>query len=175
MFLGILLSFCLCLRDRNCRVVSSTAVFLKDNFVLLTAKESQTTHSSNFSLCLCEIEITSETEAKSLLVYLVVLMSVPTTIHKYQRLTHCTRIAPSLPTSTPSPWLLDLASTTTCAPSPGRMAPLPPSPSRIPTSRVRVCVVGFAVHLTCFVQPLTARATKLVLEDRARSYVGLMK
>eukprot|EP00960_Hanusia_phi_P032955 750163-Hanusia_phi.AAC.8 len=52
-------------------------------------------------------------------------------------------IAPSLLTSTPSPWPLDRASMTTSAPSPGRMAPPPPSPSRIPTSR-----------------PLTARATK---------------
>jgi len=45
------------------------------------------------------------------------------------------RTARSPPTSTPSPWLPAPASTTTFAPSRGRMAPPPPSPSRIPTSR----------------------------------------
>ena len=54
------------------------------------------------------------------------------------------RIAPSPRTFTRSPWLPDLASTTTCARSRGRTAPPPPSPSRTPTSR-----------------PSTAPATKL--------------
>jgi hypothetical protein len=53
------------------------------------------------------------------------------------------RTAHSPPTSTPSPWPPAPASTTTSAPSRGRMALPPPSPSRIPTSR-----------------PSTARATK---------------
>eukprot|EP00961_Rhodomonas_salina_P141713 1908203-Rhodomonas_salina.5 len=51
--------------------------------------------------------------------------------------------APSPPTSTPSRWPPARASMTTFAPSRGRMAPPPPSPCRIPTSR-----------------PSTARATK---------------
>ena len=48
------------------------------------------------------------------------------------------RIAPSPRTFTRSPWLPDLASTTTCARSRGRTVPPPPSPSRTPTSRLSI-------------------------------------
>ena len=61
------------------------------------------------------------------------------------------RIAPSPRTFTRSPWLPDLASTTTCARSRGRTAPPPPSPSRTPTSR-----------------PSTAPATKWCLCHQCR-------
>ena len=61
------------------------------------------------------------------------------------------RTAPSLRTSTHSPWRPAPVSTTTCARSRGRTVPPPPSPSRTPTSR-----------------PSTAPATKRCLCHQCR-------
>ena len=66
------------------------------------------------------------------------------------------RIAPSPRTFTRSPWLPDLASTTTCARSRGRTAPPPPSPSRTLTSRLSIAPAtnrdaGRTPLIQCFV------------------------
>ncbi len=74
------------------------------------------------------------------------------------------RIALSLPTSTLSRWPLVRASTTTFAPSRGRMALLLPGLFRIRTSRVRKHVMtysAFLIWLTLLFRQLSiARATK---------------
>ena len=66
------------------------------------------------------------------------------------------RTAPSLRTSTRSPWRPAPVSTTTCARSRGRTVPPPPSPSRTPTSR-----------------PSTAPATKWCLCHQCRGMTRL--
>jgi hypothetical protein len=103
--------------------------------------------------------------------FFVLQLNLPKNCVETEEILSC-RIAPSLPTSTPSRWPPARASTTTSARSRGRMARRPPSPSTTRTSRVRTrapietCVtarIRAASSLTFgfrVVQPSTARATK---------------